>query len=106
ASLAVSPDGKRLAAALEEAQAVEPGRVKLWDAESGRGILTLKGHAGPIAAVAFSYDGKRLVTAAEKVEGQPGEVKVWNAQTGKELLRIKGGTHAIVRLAFSLDGKR
>ena len=49
--VAFSPDGKRLASARDE------GRV--WDAQTGRELLALKGAAG---VVAFSPDGKRLAS--------------------------------------------
>ena len=66
-SVVFSPDGKRLAGAL--------GReVKVWDAETGQEILTLKGHTGAVISVAFSPDGKRLASAR-----QDKTVKVWDA---------------------------
>ena len=38
--------------------------AKLWDAESGKELLTLRGHSDPVYGVAFSPDGKRLATAS------------------------------------------
>jgi WD40 repeat protein len=58
--LAFSPDGKRLAGICRD-------RVKLWDAETGQEVLTLRGapqrHRDPAfnPRLAFSPDGKRLV---------------------------------------------
>ena len=37
--------------------------MKLWEAESGREQLTLSGHTGIVSTVAFSPDGRRLITA-------------------------------------------
>jgi WD40 repeat protein len=38
--------------------------AKIWDAESGQEILTLKGHSVYVVSVAFSPDGKRVATAS------------------------------------------
>ena len=65
------------------------GEVKVWDAQTGQELLTLKGHTGDVASVAFSPDGKRLASA-----GWDGTVKVWDAQTGQELLTLKGASAA------------
>jgi eukaryotic-like serine/threonine-protein kinase len=86
--LAFSPDGKRLATA--------GGSLKVWDAATGKEILTLRGGAG--TGVAFSPDGTRLASAFA------GGLQVWDAETGKELLTLKGG--AGTGVAFSPDGKR
>jgi WD40 repeat protein len=59
--------------------------VKVWDTQTGRETLTLTGHTGRVQSVAFSPDGRRLVSAAADRT-----VKVWDAQTGQELLTVKG----------------
>ena len=56
--MAFSPDGKRLATASYDHTA------KVWDAESGKELLTLRGHSDNVYGVAFSPDGKRLATAS------------------------------------------
>src|SRR5262249_30617564 len=79
-SMAVSPDGKRLATASLRFEGMNPfHEVQVVDLHTGKVLLTLKGHASQINSVAFSPDGKRLASAG-------GEVKVWDLQTGKELL--------------------
>jgi WD40 repeat protein len=87
ASVAFSPDGKRLASGSQW--------VKVWDAQTGQELLTFMGHA---SSVAFSPDGKRLASASEDKT-----VKVWDAQAGQELLSLKGGGNRVI---FSPDGKR
>jgi WD40 repeat protein len=115
--MAFSPDGKRLAGAYSEGQRSGQQRpalsivstVKVWDAQTGQELLSLKGGWG---GVAFSPDGKRLVSMSGGGTGPigarpgPSDVKVWDAQTGQELLSIKGQGGPDVGVAFSPDGKR
>jgi eukaryotic-like serine/threonine-protein kinase len=58
-SLCFSPDGKRLIAAGER-QRKENGEIKVWDAASGRELLTLNRDRG-LDLVHFSPDGRRLL---------------------------------------------
>jgi WD40 repeat protein len=69
--VAVSPDGKRVAA-----------RYFVADAASGKFLFGLEGHTGKIARIAYSADGKQIVTASHD-----GTVRVWDAG-GKELKRF------------------
>jgi WD40 repeat protein/serine/threonine protein kinase len=97
--VAYDPEGKRLAAASGGGPNGED--VKVWDAQTGKELLSFKGGTQRIA---FSPDGKRLATLSGS-----GQVKVWDAQTGKELFALgqpklfPGGIHS---LAYSPDGKR
>ena len=59
--------------------------AKVWEAASGKELLTLKGHSGQIWSVAFSPDGQRIVTGSED-----NTAKVWEAASGKELLTLYG----------------
>jgi len=105
-SVCFSPDGKRLASASDGVALFNPGKpgeVKVWDVETGREVLSLKGHtAWHVWSVCFSPDGKRLVTASSE-SGKPREVKVWDAETGREVYTLEG--HAAC-VCFSPDGKR
>ena len=66
--------------------------MKVWDIETGQEIFTAKAGDGRYG-IAFSPDGKRLVSSR----------KVWDAESGEELLSVDGGTYGV---AFSLDGRR
>jgi hypothetical protein len=89
-----SPDEKTLATAGEDAT------LKLWNLETGREILTLKGHDGSLTTTAFSPDGKSLVTASYDKT-----IKLWNVETGQEIRTLKGHTDIINSAVFSSDGK-
>src|ERR1035438_8265012 len=62
---------------------------------------TLMGHTREVTSVAFSPDGKRIVTGSEDKTA-----KVWDAATGRELLALQEHTHWVTSVAFSPDGKR
>jgi WD40 repeat protein len=104
-SLAFSSDGKRLASGSPAAWGAPkgtyiPGEAKVWDAQDGKELLTLKGNNGSVS-VAFSPDGKRLVTVP-----YDNSVKVWDAQTGQGVLSVKAPAFAHGTVTFSPDGKR
>ncbi len=75
--------------------------MKVWDAVKGSETLTLKGHTSGVNSVAFSPDGKRIVS-----DSGDNTVKVWDADTGSETLTLKGHTGGVRSVAFSPDGKR
>ena len=70
-SVAISPDGKRIVTGSDDATA------KVWDAATGRELLTLKGHTQLVFSVAFSPDGKYLVSG-----GGDSRVRLWDAVMG------------------------
>jgi hypothetical protein len=64
---------------------VRPALQSTWEYRRLRSLcrckaLTLKGHAGVVSGVAFSPDGKRIVS-----RGQFGKVLVWDAASGRRL---------------------
>jgi WD40 repeat protein len=96
---AISPDGTRVAAALDGVGM--PPSVHVWDAGSGKEFPALIGHAKKVRAVAFSPDGGRLVTG-----GEDGAAKVWDLATGQIVFDLPGHEKAVTAVAFSRDGRR
>lgn len=62
---------------------------------------TFRGHTGGVDCVAFSPDGKRIVSG-----GADQTLKVWDADKGSETLALKGHTREVTCVAFSPDGQR
>ena len=75
-------------------------RPRCGGSASGRELLTLKGHSRGIMGVAFSPDGRRIVTGSADTTA-----KVWEAASGQELLTLKGQSGFIRSVAFSPDGQ-
>jgi tetratricopeptide (TPR) repeat protein len=75
--------------------------VKVWDARTGKDLLTLKGHTAAVTGVAVSADGKRVVSA-----GADKTAKVWDARTGRLRLTVKAASGALGVAAVSADGSR
>ena len=59
----------------------------------------LKGHLGIVQCVAFSPDGRRLVSA-----GYHNLIKIWDTETGMPILTLRGHAVGIPGLAFARDG--
>ena len=59
----------------------------------------LKGHEGVVFAVAFTPDGKHLVTG-----GSDKAVRLWDLETGKEIHAWTGHESAVRSVAASRDG--
>ena len=56
--------------------------AKIWDAKTGQELFTLTGHDDVVRSVAYSADGRRIVTA-----GGDGTVQIYTTDMG-ELLEI------------------
>jgi WD40 repeat protein/serine/threonine protein kinase len=74
-------------------------------------VLKMNAHAGGINAVAFTPDGKRLVTSGsiqprrKLSDPRPGDVKFWDAATGRPLqVQLSGPADMVERAVLSPDG--
>jgi WD40 repeat protein len=79
----------------------EDGTARVWQPEIGRMIRIVRGGEGAILAVAYSRDGKTLVTA-----GMEGSIRVVEADSDTVLKTWRGHKGWVNCLAVSPDGKR
>ena len=70
-TLAVSPDGTRVASTSEK----QPDTIRLWDLETGDLLARFRTRCRHLTAIAFSPDSARMVTGARS-----GHVLVWDSQ--------------------------
>jgi WD40 repeat protein len=81
--------------------------VRLWDVATGKELALLKGFERDVMSMAFTADGKALVTGgltSNKDGLDVGLVKVWDVATRKELLAFQGYTGQIYAMAITADG--
>jgi WD40 repeat protein len=81
-SLALSPNGARLAVGVA---AEKDNRVQVFDLASGKELLALTDHAGPVTGLAFAPDNRALVSASADKTARAADVggaAVWEAHPG------------------------
>jgi WD40 repeat protein len=74
--------------------------VRLWDSETGAGLHALKGHAAAVWSVAFSPDGRLIVSASLDQT-----VRLWDSATGALRHTLKGHIGGVREVTFSPDGR-
>lgn len=92
---ALSPDGRMMVAGTAD------GRLRRFDADSGRELDPLGGHQAKVRAIAFSHDGKRLMSSDDA-----GGILLFNANTGMQLERFEPEQGGLTAAALSGDGRR
>ena len=93
--LAYSPDSRQMATSSDAVNAI----IKLGDAENGNPLAALEGHTSLVTALAFSSDGKRLVSGS-----QDKTVRIWDVRSAKELIRFETAG-SVCAVAISPDNR-
>src|SRR5262249_14985407 len=94
-----SPDGKHIATGSRD-YLKDTRLIKVWDAVTGKEVLSLERPGRRIPTLAWSPDSKRLVAGNEEPI-----IRVWDVETGKEVLTLEVHTNFVQPVAWSPDGK-
>jgi WD40 repeat protein len=74
--------------------------ISVWDLETARCRMIMRGHTDAIFTLAIHPEGRRVATA-----GRDGTIRLWECESGEEVARLKGHRNYVWSLAFSPDGK-
>jgi WD40 repeat protein len=92
--VAYSPDGRYIAAGGAHTS------VRQWDATTRLQAHPCAGHPGPVSRLAYSGDGRRLLTSSQNL------LLLFDPHKGAELHRFGGHETNVNCLAFAADGRR
>ncbi len=91
-TLAISPDGRVLASG----SGFENPTIRVWDAATGRLLDRLEGHSRWVCKLAFSKDGRRLISAAADQS-----IRIWNTAAWTEAKVLRGHQAEVKAVAIS-----
>jgi len=90
---AFSPDNRVLASGQDD------GTIHFWQIANGRELRRTPPQPSPVAALAFSPDGREVVAALDNA------LRFWDVTTGAERRLVTGHAGVVASATFSLDGK-
>jgi RNA polymerase sigma factor (sigma-70 family) len=94
-SLAFSPDDQMLASGTQGPEPV----IVLWGLKTGKEIFSLKGHRDSIVGLAFSADGKMLVSGSHDQTA-----RLWSVTDRRQRFILEGHEGSVLAVALSSKG--
>jgi hypothetical protein len=96
-TLAFSPDSTLLASAGFDK------RIFLWRTDGGERVRDWAAHGYAISSLAFSPNGKQLLSSSDE---RRGNLRLWDVASGRPIRSFDGQAFGLVQVAFSPDGTR
>ncbi|PWT89396.1 MAG: hypothetical protein C5B54_08985 [Acidobacteria bacterium] len=78
-------------------------QITLQNGSKVQALKQLKGHTGPVFSLAFSPDGKRLISGGSAADHS---VRVWDIPGGTQHALLQGNPKQIAAVSFSADGSK
>ena len=102
-AMALSPDGRWLAVGgwMHKECAGRCGEIRLYDFATGNLVALLKGHKNVVNALAFSPDGKRLISGNFE-----NTAIIWDVESHELVYRLEGHKDQVHAVGFTQDGTR
>jgi hypothetical protein len=79
----------------------ENNTIKVWNLNTGADVGRLTGHTDLVASVAFSPDGRRVLSGSFD-----GTMRLWDVAKEQEIRLFQGRTGWVTCVAFCPDGRR
>jgi WD40 repeat protein len=74
--------------------------LKIWDAKTGKLVANLKGHTDGVICLAWTADGKTLISGSEDFS-----IRTWNTTAWQQIAVLTGHTKAVRGIAISPNGR-
>jgi WD40 repeat protein len=75
-------------------------QVKIWDAKTGKLVVALKGHTASVWCLAWTPDGKTLISGSSDHS-----IRTWNTTNWKQIAVFDGHTNLVHGIAISPNGR-